>query len=90
MPGNEGRPKKRPAHNLGNHPKYETRLKENAVITFAFSEIESFWTKTEHVKVYPIRNAKCSTLYHVGIRLLDKKHGNGVKYSQCYNTSEEA
>ena len=90
MPGNSGRPKKRPTNNLGNHSKYEICLKENAVVKFAFSESESFWTKTEHVKVHPIRNAKCSTFYRVGIKLLDRKNGNVVKYSQCYKTSEEA
>ena len=90
MPGNSGRPKKRPTNNSSNHSKYEICLKENAVVKFAFSESESFWTKTEHIKVYPIRKAKCSTCYRVGIKLLDRKHGNVVKYSQCYNTNEEA
>ena len=90
VPGNNGRPKKRPTHNIGNYSKYEICLKENAVVKFAFSESESFWTKTEHVKVHPIRDVKCSTFYRVGIKLLDRKHGNVVKYSQCYNTNEEA
>ena len=56
---------------------YEPLLKQNETVAFAFSDNESFWKQTDHVRVYTLKRKDGSMQFRAVLRVLTEK--NGIK-----------